>query len=147
MVEATDESEDDAEKDGGMVSMFTTVDCLTKGIEVPLPDGHDFKEKDGHVRTRVRVRRWAREATTFRRAAMLSDVERAGLPGAAIPAYALLSVEDVPVFFGHYWLTGTPALQSPSAVCVDYSAGVGGPLVGYRFDGERLLSADKLVWV
>lgn len=32
-----------------------------------------------------------------------------------------------PVFFGHYWLTGEPAILSPHAAWVDYSAGKGGP--------------------
>ena len=47
--------------------------------------------------------------------------------------------------FGHYWLTGTPSLQSRRAVCVDYSAGNGGPLVAYRFDAEPELSPERLV--
>jgi hypothetical protein len=51
------------------------------------------------------------------------------------------------VFFGHYWLTGTPSLQSRQTVCVDYSAGNGGPLVAYRFDAEPELSPERLVWV
>jgi hypothetical protein len=37
-----------------------------------------------------------------------------------------------PLSFGHYWLTGDIALQSPRHACVDYSAGNGGPLVAYR---------------
>jgi hypothetical protein len=28
---------------------------------------------------------------------------------------------------------------------VDYSAGKGGPLVAYRFDGERELGAEKFI--
>jgi hypothetical protein len=51
------------------------------------------------------------------------------------------------VFFGHYWLQGTPQLLQPHAVCLDYSVAKGGQLVGYRWDGEAVLSADKLVWV
>jgi hypothetical protein len=42
-----------------------------------------------------------------------------------------------PVFFGHYWLTGTPAKQAPNALCLDYSAGKDGPLVSYVVDGEN----------
>jgi len=43
------------------------------------------------------------------------------------------------VFFGHYWMTGTPKLQTPTAACVDYSAAKDGPLVAYRWDGEPTL--------
>jgi hypothetical protein len=30
---------------------------------------------------------------------------------------------------------------------LDYSAGYGGPLVAYRFDGKRVLNRDKFVAV
>ena len=42
-----------------------------------------------------------------------------------------------PVIFGHYWFTGNPAVISPSFACVDYSAAKDGPLVAYRWDGEK----------
>ncbi|HEX8028863.1 MAG TPA: hypothetical protein VF491_10400 [Vicinamibacterales bacterium] len=51
------------------------------------------------------------------------------------------------MFLGHYWLTGGIELQSSRCACVDYSAGKGGPLVAYRFDGETELSVDKFVRV
>jgi hypothetical protein len=50
-----------------------------------------------------------------------------------------------PVFFGHYWLTGTPSLQSQRHACVDYSAGKGGPLVAYRYESEPDLSPERFV--
>jgi hypothetical protein len=147
MVAATDEPEDEAEKDNARPSMFKAVECLTKGIEIPLPAGHQFQDKDGQVRSRVRVRWWDETATTYRTAAMLSVPERAALPELPIPAHARVAGSGKPVFFGHYWLTGTPSLQSRRSACVDYSAGNGGPLVAYRFDGEPDLVADHFVWV
>jgi hypothetical protein len=147
MVEATDEPETEAEKDNATPSVFKAVECLTKGIEVPLPAGHRFLDKDGLERTRVRVRWWDQYATTYRAAAMLSPTERAGLPDVTFPEHARVAPAEKPVLFGHYWLTGTPSLQSSRCACVDYSAGNRGPLVAYRFDGEPELSADKLMWV
>ena len=145
MIAATDE--DEAEKDTATPSIFKAVECFTKGIEIPLPDGHQFQDKDGHTRRRVRVRWWDEKATTYRSAAMLSATECAALPDLPIPAHARVERTAKPVFFGHYWLTGAPALQTDRHVCVDYSAGVGGPLVAYRFDGQRDLSPEGLVWV
>ncbi len=52
--------------------------------------------------------------------------------------------DAVPVFVGHYWLTGTP---TPLVACTDYSVAKGGKLVAYRWDGESELSADKFHWV
>ena len=43
---------------------------------------------------------------------------------------------DVPVIVGHYWDTGELEVYGPKVACVDYSAGKGGPLVAYRWDGE-----------
>ena len=50
------------------------------------------------------------------------------------------------------WPGGCPlrsvkAPLAPNIACLDYSAGYGGPLVAYRFDGERILSPDKFVAV
>ena len=147
MIAATDEPEDEVEKDNPTPSVFKAVEALTKGIEIPLPVGYHFLDKYDIPRDRVRVRWWDKDATTYRSAAMLSTAERAALPDLLIPEYAQVGVGDKPVFFGHYWLTGAPSLQSDRAVCVDYSAGKGGALVAYRFDGEPELSPEHFVWV
>src|SRR5690606_27928158 len=120
-------------KDDGTPSIFKAVEALTKGIEVPLPPGHSFLDKDGHTRSRVRVRWWDESAASYRTAAMLSPDEASALPDAPIPQHARIPLVDRLVFFGHYWLTGDIALQSHRHACVDYSAGKGGPLVAYRY--------------
>jgi hypothetical protein len=147
MVPATDEPKDEAEKDNATPSIFKTVEALIKGIEIPLPMGHQFQDKHGQVRNRVRVRWWDEEATTYRSAAMLAPAERAALPNVPIPEYARVERAAKPVFFGHYWLTGAPELQSTRSACVDYSAGTGGALVAYRFDGELDLSDEHFMSV
>ena len=55
--------------------------------------------------------------------------------------------DDTPLFVGHYWRTGEPALLHDQVACVDYSAGKGGSLVAYRFNGEAVLSASSFVSV
>jgi diadenosine tetraphosphatase ApaH/serine/threonine PP2A family protein phosphatase len=147
MIAATMEPEDETEKDNATPSIFKAVEALTKGIELPLPGGHAFRDKDGHVRNRVRVRWWDEGATTYRSAAMMTSEESAGLPELPIPSHARLKGVGTPVFFGHYWLTGKISLQSNRSACLDYSAGKGGPLVAYRFDGESDLSAAKFLFV
>ena len=52
---------------------------------------------------------------------------------------------DEPVFFGHYWQAGIPAPLLPKVACVDYSAGKGGPLVAYRWEGETELHGGGFV--
>lgn len=49
-------------------------------VRAPLPSGHAFEDKDGYVRTRVRVL-WSGEgATTYRSAPMMSPAEASALP-------------------------------------------------------------------
>lgn len=145
---ATREPEDEAEKDNAAPSLFKAVEALTKGIEIPLPEGHSFQDKDGIERKRVRVRWWDTEAEDYPEAAMLDEATRRRLPRAPIPAHARIRLDaDKPVFFGHYWLTGDPAVQAPHAACVDYSAGKGGSLVAYRWDGESRLNDRNFVEV
>ncbi|TVQ49888.1 MAG: diadenosine tetraphosphatase, partial [Saprospirales bacterium] len=37
--------------------------------------------------------------------------------------------------------------RSDNCCCLDFSVAKGGVLAAYRFDGERELSPEKLVWV
>lgn len=128
---------------------FAAVETLLKGIEIDLPAGRSFHDKDGHIRHNVRVRWWEPTATSYRALALMPDpAARAELPDAPVPADIIPPLAaDKPVFFGHYWMTGTPAPLGPNhtAACVDYSAGARGPLVAYRWEGEAVLRADAFV--
>jgi hypothetical protein len=57
--------------------------------------------------------------------------------------------EQPAVFFGRYCLAAEAARDplASNVACLDYSAGYGGPLVAYRFDGQRVLNRDKFVAV
>ena len=53
---------------------------------------------------------------------------------------------ELPVFVGHYWLSGIPAPVRDNVGCLDYSAVNKGMLVAYRIDQEKRLRKDKFVW-
>ena len=147
MTEASREPADEAEKDTPEPTLFKAVEALTKGIEVPLPKPHTFKDKDGTVRDRVRVRWWDAQATTYRQSAMLGEPERSQLPDDPIPTHALIGHDGgAPIFFGHYWLNGNPRHLLEKAACVDYSVAKGGNLVAYRWNGEPVLDANQFHW-
>jgi hypothetical protein len=55
--------------------------------------------------------------------------------------------DAVPIFVGHYWLTGTPKPLATNVACTDYSVAKGGKLVAYRWDGEPTLCEEKFYWV
>ena len=129
--------------------IYKAVDVLTKGPELLLPDGLAFEDKGEHLRHHVRLAWWLSEADTWRTAA-ISVPDPSKLPDTPIPENAAVKYRypelEKPVFFGHYWLTGTPTIESENALCLDYSAGKDGPLVAYRFeDGDEQLTSDRFV--
>jgi hypothetical protein len=127
---------------------FRTAVGLTKGIEVPLPADHAFRDKDGHERRSVRVKWWESEATTFRSLALMPDEDLKRVPDLPLPRWARFGCRpDKPVFFGHYWLQGAPAPVSAHAACVDYSVAKGGKLVAYRLDAGEPLTPAGFAWV
>ncbi len=127
---------------------FIAAETLLKGIEIPLPPGHSFHDKDGHVRHNVRVRWWDPSARSYRHLALVHDpAVLAKLPDTPVPEGDLPPLTTKPLFFGHYWMTGTPTPLGPehSAACVDYSAGSQGPLVAYRWERDGHLCAEQFV--
>lgn len=128
-------------------ALCALVETVTKGPEHALPDGYAFADKGGHLRRDVRLQWWRSDAVTWRHAAM-SVPDLRDLPNTSIPpdlGFGNYPAQDRPVFFGHYWLTGTPVLQAQNAICLDYSAGTDGPLVTYSFaEGSAGLDLEHL---
>lgn len=128
-------------------TFYDLAEAVAKGPEALLPHPHCFEDKGGKVRHHVRVKWWNGGARTWRQVAMsVPDVNQ--LPDEPLPDdlyAAIYPVGDKPVFFGHYWLSGEPELQSANALCLDYSAGTDGPLVTYsHVSGARELCRSKL---
>ena len=67
----------------------------------------------------------------------------------AIEKQKLLSypVTELPVFVGHYWMSGMPAPIQSNIACIDYSAVKYGKLVAYRMDDEQALDKSKFILV
>lgn len=121
---------------------------LTCGLELPLPDGRYILDKSGHEHYEVRIADWRHEATELHEVALVPAGQEAQLHGVQWPAeLALSAIDGAPVFLGHHWFSGTPGIESPKLACLDWSAGNGGPLVAYRWDGEDMLSNGKLAWI
>lgn len=135
-------------------SLFRPVDLLLKGAEIDLPRGLKFRDKDGNERTRTRVRWWVDLAKANFGAISIQDLERS-VAASPLPDESrnrfFYGEDERPVFFGHYWLKGEPALLRRNVCCLDYSIASsendGGRLACYRFDGEARLDERKFVWV
>ena len=129
---------------------YEALERILKGVEMPLPEGVSFQDKDGAVRRNMRVQWWQDNLLGKR----IVDIARAPTHDLAqIPADIIATDIDFtlktrkPVFVGHYWLTGQPAPLSPQVVCTDYSAAGTGFLTAYQFDTQQPLplSTDNFV--
>ena len=126
---------------------YHDLEILIKGPEIKMPDGFKYKDKDGIVRSSARYAWWDPQASTFDVAARIPDNCKAvdGTPFPQLPAVPIPSGnpepygDTIPLFFGHYWCTDEDEIISDHAMCVDYSAGKGGPLKAYRWNGESKL--------
>lgn len=124
---------------------YVAVEAVLKGPEVRLPDGMQFMLGDC-LRSEARTRWWDAAATTFKASAIVDGGSRDQLPEWPIPEEVRFGYADPrPVFIGHYWMQGEPHRLGPHVACVDYSAGKGGPLVAYRWQGEPELLQQHFV--
>lgn len=133
---------------------------LLKGVEIPIPHGYRYHDKEGTPRYKTRTRWWIDIAEQNRllhehqriTLGMVSmppaDRELGGVPVEPATLSHLPGYHDPrPVFMGHYWLSGTPEPFTDRIACVDYSIAREGSLCAYRFDGELQLTADRFVCV
>jgi hypothetical protein len=126
---------------------YKTIETICKGPEVELPPGISFPDKEGKVRTEVRMRWWQEDLSTYRKAAIGPSGDMEMIPDLPMPAeWAGHPYSGPPVLFGHYWFAGKPEVISPRFACLDYSAARDGPLVAYRWDGESELTSGNLIW-
>jgi len=123
------------------------IETVLKGPELDLPEGSYFQDKEAVARRTIRVRWWDLPETS--RVSALALPVPFDVPGDAdpqklrdVPNYG---ADEPPVFFGHYWLPDK-APRAPLAknvICLDFSAGLGGTLVAYRWDGESVATANN----
>lgn len=131
---------------------FRILDRLTRGPHIPLPAGVAIHSGDGFTRQSFRAHFWAREPATwgdviFQPDNLPDDLERRPLAPEERARLSYYGPEQPPLFIGHYWCEGIPALPTPNIACLDYSAVNFGRLVAYRWSGERRLDADHFVWL
>ncbi|WP_058276228.1 metallophosphoesterase [Ruegeria atlantica] len=129
--------------------LWDAMQVLTSGVEVELPQGHTFLDKDGNPRHHVRIGWWLSGANTWREIAQ-SVPNPSQLPKGALSdsVQSYQYKDETPVFFGHYWLTGNPVKEAEHAICLDYSAGTDGPLIAYEFhSGDNSVELERIVTV
>ncbi len=129
---------------------YAAIETVLKGPELQLPAGAAFTDKEGRTHRRIRVKWWGRQAG--------ESLGEAALP---VPMVELLHIpladdacrlanypaDAPPVFFGHYWMPPESPKQplTKNVACLDFGAGLTGPLVGYRWDGEAEVKAASYI--
>ena len=127
--------------------VYTIIEETLKGKESILPNGRTFADKDGAIRSECRIKWWVNSDNrkTFGQMMMECPEE---LSNDKIPEnIEHYSYPDAkPVFFGHYWLKGSPSIESNNAVCLDYSVAKGGKLVAYRYNKDNIISKKYFIY-
>jgi len=131
---------------------FRILDRLTRGTHLPLPEGVELHSGDGFTRRSFRAHFWARQPQTwgdviFQPDNLPDDLEQRELTDEQRSRLSFYGPEQPPLFIGHYWCEGIPALPAANVACLDYSAVKFGRLVAYRWSGEATLDADHFVWI
>lgn len=131
------------------------VEHLLKGPEIELPEGAQYVDKDGKLRSKARYAWWNTDAKRLADVCVIpsgvlgADGEphrwTEDHPIATPPSTPYRDSE--PVLVGHYWRSGTPEPLTEKVACVDYSAVKGGSLCAYRYDGENELRKERFVSV
>lgn len=126
------------------------VEETVKGREIKMPAGLTFTDKDGTIRNDIRIKWWVDPLkTTYKDISIepIDDLPQNSLDPSILKTTNYYSLNDKPVFFGHYWLKGNPSLYRNNICCLDYSIAKNGVLAAYRYDGEPRLDERKFVYV
>lgn len=124
---------------------YTIIDETLKGKEVDIPEEFAWKDKDGNVRKKNRIKWWnnGEEQLTFGKA-LFNCPEP--LKSKCIGDHKIYTYPKSapPLFLGHYWLEAEkPELQRTNVICLDYSIAKEGMLVAYRWnEGEEINTAN-----
>lgn len=128
------------------------LDRLTRGSHLSLPEGMAIHSGDGFTRRSFRTHFWAQDPQTwgdvlFQPDNLPESLEQRRLNDEERSRLSYYAPQERPLFIGHYWCEGIPALPAPNIACLDYSAVKFGRLVAYRWSGETRLNADHFSWV
>ncbi|RUR30697.1 metallophosphoesterase [Vreelandella nanhaiensis] len=131
---------------------YQIIDRLTRGANIPLPRGMTIQSGDGYTRQSFRAHFWAAHPeqwgdVVFQPDNLPGDLETRPLSPHERQRLSYYGPQEPPLFIGHYWCEGIPALPTQNIACLDYSAVKYGRLVAYRWSGETKLSADNFEWV
>lgn len=131
---------------------FRIIDRLTRGTHIRLPEGVAIHSGDGFSRQSFRAHFWSANPqqwgdVVFQPDDLPDNLEARDITPEERRCLSYYDAEQPPLFIGHYWCEGIPALPANNIACLDYSAVKYGRLVAYRWSGEKQLNADHFEWI
>ncbi|MBN1924889.1 MAG: metallophosphoesterase [Prolixibacteraceae bacterium] len=130
--------------------LYRAVNETIRGIEFELPKDLIIKDNKGISKRRFRIKWWeSAGGKTFRD---LSFSNRYILPPYTIPVEITPQVKPYesnlpPVFFGHYCIENGNLVVQDNLCCVDRCVVRSQTLTAYRWNGEKKLTPDNLVFI
>ena len=118
--------------------LYYAIERIAKGPEFKLKGSNYFLDKSGVKRQSVRLAWWLPNVNTLRELAIsvpnINEIPNLNFINK--DKFENYSSKDVPVFFGHYWMSSPPKIYSKNTICLDCSAGLDGPLVSYHWKSD-----------
>ncbi|MHC5202350.1 metallophosphoesterase [Myroides sp. LJL119] len=131
--------------------LFKSIEVVLKGLEVALPQGELFYDKDRVLRKNFRVNWWSQpNELTYQGINAMQHYELSNNP-VDIKKINFYPTNQKPVFFGHYWMRPakgeSPKVLQHNAACLDFSVASEGALVAYRYQGEQNLDSNHIYYI
>lgn len=123
---------------------------LTKGVMFKMPGDIKIMNNKGICPRTFRIRWWEDptgktfEAMNFESKFQLPDYT---IPQQLLPATMPYQESNPVLFFGHYCRKEGPFIIRPNLCCIDACIAGSKTLLAYRWDGEKILSEEKIIRV
>jgi hypothetical protein len=130
--------------------LYRAVNELNRGVELQLPKDLIVRDAKGISHRNFRIKWWEpADGKTFSEASFSNRFKLPSytIPKEIIPPVEYYSDELPPVFFGHYCLDKLDLIIKNNLCCVDRCVVRSLTLTAYRWNGEKKLSSENLVYI
>lgn len=126
------------------------VDLITKSLSTKV----EFTSDYGRIHEKVRVKWWKAEPSELRKDDLLlhNNPELQKMKISSTDEHfkihwSTYPEEEKPLFIGHFCITGPHGIMLPNLCITDLCVIKTGRLAAYRYDGEKMLQLEKIVFV
>ncbi|MFN4121743.1 MAG: metallophosphoesterase [Flavobacteriales bacterium] len=125
-------------------------DLITKSLSTKV----EFTSDYGRIREKVRVKWWKTMPDEFSKDDLLlhNNPELQNIKISSVDEqfkihWSAYPEDEKPLFLGHFCITGPHGIMLPNLCIIDLCVIKTGRLAAYRYDGEKSLQSEKIVFV